>query len=358
LPHGTTDAAASTAESAEAAASGSPHPVFTVVTLLRNQAPLLESVWRSLEAQTCADFEWLIVDDGSSDGADAVARRFAEESRFAVRYVRQPYRGRHVAWNRAMHLARGELCVCLEPGDSCAPPALERFLAHWNAIPEEARPLFSGVTVLSLDAGGNPVSPPFPPEASISSPFVPAAAGPPAPHWTALRAEVAKRFLFPVIPNERHLDERIVWNRVAGAFRTFCVNEALRTLAPEPGPDLGRLAVENPLGARLLHMETLELPFGVRTQWRCAVEYVRFSRHAGKHLRSVILDPPRTLLVLCALPAGWYKWLRDRWSMPRPARSAEGVFRDIRSDLRARSSLTDSSPGRGAPEWGIAPPRP
>jgi hypothetical protein len=151
-----------------------------------------------------------------------------------------------------------------------------------------------------------------------------------------------------VIPNERHLDERIVWNRVARAFRTYCVNEALRTLAPEPGPDLGRLTMENPLGARLLHMEALELPFGLRTHWRGAVEYVRFSRHAGMQLRSVILDPPRTLLVLCALPAGWCKWLRDRWSKPRPAQSAEGVFRD----------LTDSSPGRGAPEWGIAPPRP
>ena len=352
MPHATTEAPASPADSAEAAASGSPHPVFTVVTLLRNQAPLLESVWCSLRAQTHPDFEWLIVDDGSSDGADAIAGRFVQEARFPVRYIRQPCRGRHVAWNRAMHLARGEFCVCLEPGDSCAPSALKRFLEHWNHIPQEARPLFSGVTVLSLDADGNPVSPPFSPEASISSPFVPAAGRRPG-HWTAVRAEVAKRFLFPVIPNERHLDERIVWNRVARAFRTYCVNEALRRLAPEPGPDSARLALQNPLGERLLHMETLELPFGLGIHLRGAAEYVRFSLHAGKPLRSVILDPPRTLLVLCALPAGWYKWLRDRCSMPRTAPLAEGVF----PELPPRGSPTDSSAGRGAPERGIAPAR-
>ncbi len=329
MPHVITDTPASTAVSAEAAASGSPDPLFTVVTLLRNQAPLLESAWQSLRAQTCADFEWLIVDDGSSDGADAVARRLSEESRFSVRYIRQPCRGRHVAWNRAMHLARGEFCVCLEAGDSCVPSALERFLWHWHAIPEQARPLFSGVTVLSLDPGGFPAGPPFTPEASISSPFVPAARRPPAMHWTALRADVAKRFLFPVIPNERHLDERIVWNRVAQAFRTYCVNEALRTPGRDRGPDPGRLAIENPLGARLLHMETLGYPFGLGMHLRGAVEYVRFSRHAGKHLRSVILDPPRTLLVLCALPAGWFKWLQDRWTQPAP--SAAGIFWDLRT---------------------------
>ena len=312
MTHCLVSAAASPVESADAGPRGSTHPIFTVVTLLRNQAPLLETVWTSLGRQTLVEFEWLIVDDGSSDAADAAVARLAAGSPFPIRYVRQPWRGRHVAWNRAVHLARGEFCVCLDPGEICAPTALARILACWNAIPEEVRPLFSGVTVLSLDPDGFPAGPPFPPEASIESPF--ALAGRPrwTRRWTALRAEVAKRFLYPVIPNERYIDERILWNRIAAAYRTFCVNAALRTLAEGPPPDRERLAVENPIGARLFYMEILGLRLSPGELARGAVDYVRFSFHAGKRVRGIILDPPRTLPVLFLLPAGWLRYVYDR----------------------------------------------
>ena len=45
---------------------------ITVFTPTYNRAYILENLYRSLQRQTCTDFEWLVVDDGSSDNTQAL----------------------------------------------------------------------------------------------------------------------------------------------------------------------------------------------------------------------------------------------------------------------------------------------
>ena len=104
--------------------------VFTVFTPTYNRAYTLHRVYESLKAQTYRDFEWLIVDDGSNDNTRELIQKWQNESLFSIRYIYQQNSGKHIAFNRAVREAKGELFLTLDSDDACVEEALERFKYH------------------------------------------------------------------------------------------------------------------------------------------------------------------------------------------------------------------------------------
>src|SRR6266705_680676 len=127
---------------------------FTVFTPTYNHAYTLHRVYESLCVQTYRNFEWLVVDDGSSDDTRKLIDTWEQQARFPLRYIYQPNQGKHVAFNRGVREARGELFLCLDSDDGCVPKALERLKYHWDQIPFSQRHRFSAVTALCIDELG------------------------------------------------------------------------------------------------------------------------------------------------------------------------------------------------------------
>ena len=80
-------------------------PLFTVFTATYNRAHTLPRVLECLEAQTLRDFEWLIVDDGSTDGTQELVDSWRSRTDFPIRYEYQQHAGKHVAFNRGVQEA-------------------------------------------------------------------------------------------------------------------------------------------------------------------------------------------------------------------------------------------------------------
>src|SRR5216684_1317229 len=108
--------------------------VFTVFTPTFNRSLTLSRVYESLRLQTFRDFEWLIVDDGSTDGTKGLVEKWQAESAFAIRYIYQENQGKPAAFNHGVQEARGELFLTLDSDDACVPQALERLKCHWDGI--------------------------------------------------------------------------------------------------------------------------------------------------------------------------------------------------------------------------------
>jgi glycosyltransferase involved in cell wall biosynthesis len=299
-------------------------PLFTVLTPTFNRAHTLSRVWDSLRAQTFDAFEWLVVDDGSTDGTAELIRGWAAVSPFPVRYVRQENRGKHVAMNRGVELAAGELIVNLDSDDACVPTALERFAFHWRSIPEARRSAFYGIVAHCVDDSGHRIGDPFPAAVvdarGLDCRYLWRARG---EKWGPVRTDLMRAMPFPEKPERMRIPESVVWDRLGQVYLARFVNESLRIYHQEPGigslgspGDPARYAWGSMLQHRIVLDEHLEyLRAAPLTFLLAAAHYVRFSLHAGvggvEQRRALTHRGARWLWWLGA-PAGWLAYSVDR----------------------------------------------
>ena len=207
-------------------------PLFTVFTPTYNRELVLHRVYESLMMQTFHDFEWLVVDDGSTDGTRALIDAWKDDSAtwFLIRYVWQENQHKKSAHNYGVREARGMLFLPFDSDDRCTPVALEQFAYHWFAIPESERNKFSSVTVLCDYEDGSIVGDRFPCEEWIDSDSLEIfyRHGITGEKWGFTRVDVLKQFPFPEeIPG--YVPEGVVWSQIARSYKTRFVNKVLRT---------------------------------------------------------------------------------------------------------------------------------
>jgi glycosyltransferase involved in cell wall biosynthesis len=206
-------------------------PFFTVFTPTYNRAHTLHRVFESLSAQTFRNFEWLVVDDGSTDDTPELIASWTKTADFPIRYLRQPHSGRHIAYNLAIREARGEMWTSIDSDDAIVPHALERIRDLWLEIPELERSNFYSVAGLCRDQHGRMISRPFP-----TSPFdvdvreyfflLRRYRG---EKWGAGPMEPTRRFPFPQIAGTSFIPEGVNGLQMARACRTIrFVNEVFR----------------------------------------------------------------------------------------------------------------------------------
>ena len=83
--------------------------MITIVTPTYNRAYILPEAFQSLRTQTSFDFEWIIVDDGSSDNTEEVVKEWlSQDLPFSMRYYKQENGGKHRAVNRGVMMAEYE----------------------------------------------------------------------------------------------------------------------------------------------------------------------------------------------------------------------------------------------------------
>lgn len=110
-------------------------PLFSLVVPTYNRRQLLERTLQSVWAQDCADYELIVVDDGSDDGS----REYLSGLGNRIVYIPQDHRGPGVARNAAIARASGEYLAFLDSDDLLMPWALSTYAA---VIAQAARPAF------------------------------------------------------------------------------------------------------------------------------------------------------------------------------------------------------------------------
>lgn len=107
--------------------------LITVFTPTYNRKHLLSNCYESLKRQTCRDFLWLIVDDGSDDNTEALVQQWmTEDNGFAIRYIYKTNGGLHTAYNTAIEAMDTELALCVDSDDYLLDDAIERVLTCWK----------------------------------------------------------------------------------------------------------------------------------------------------------------------------------------------------------------------------------
>ena len=288
---------------------------FTVCTPTYNRAYTLHRVYESLKAQTYRDFEWLIVDDGSTDNTRELVEQWQQIANFPILYIYQKNAGKHVACNHAVRLAKGELFLCFDSDNICMPNTLERFKYHWDSISEDEKYQFVGVTALCMDKQGRVLGNPFPVDAIDSNEIeMQVKCGLAGEKWGFHRIDVLKEFPFPEIPGEKFLAEGLVWNRISTKYKTKYVNEKLQVveyLTDGLTVSSVEIRAKSPKGATLYYQEYACLNVPLANKIRNMINYIRFSFHAGIKPQKVILESKGRFLVVLVMPIGYWFYKKD-----------------------------------------------
>ena len=92
--------------------------LITIFTPTFNRAEFLPKVYYSLKNQEYKEFEWVIVDDGSSDNTETVINSFIQDQAIVIHYIKQPNGGKHKAINTGVSVATGDLFLILDSDDT------------------------------------------------------------------------------------------------------------------------------------------------------------------------------------------------------------------------------------------------
>jgi glycosyltransferase involved in cell wall biosynthesis len=291
--------------------------LFTVFTATFNRRHTLLRLFESLQAQTLRDFEWLVVDDGSTDGTGELMSELGGRASFPLRYHYQPNSGKHVASNRAVDLAAGQLFTTLDSDDALLPQALRRLADHWSSIPQHRRHEFSGVTCLCERDGAivGDVFPASPGGGGVldSDPIAMMPFRVSGEKWGFHGTDIMRQYRFPEFAGERYIPEGLVWNRIGSKYRIRYVNEALRLYFDEQG-SITRRIVEilsrSPRGSQLFYLEQSHFAPTTRLKAKALINYIRYSLHGNL---SFAINPG----TLAMFPAGLALWSRDRGKLLR-----------------------------------------
>lgn len=191
---------------------------ITVFTPTYNRAYIIEKLYRSLQRQTFRDFEWLIVDDGSTDNtADIVAIWQHEGNDFPIRYYKKENGGKCRAINYGVDFAEGELFFNVDSDDYLTDDALEKIDQWEHSLPKDGR--FCGVVGnLGTSATETPNTPWPEPyrDANLLERYADYCNHPiDGERAWVFYTEVQKRYKYPEFEGENFITPAVSWNRMA-----------------------------------------------------------------------------------------------------------------------------------------------
>jgi glycosyltransferase involved in cell wall biosynthesis len=291
-------------------------PAVTVLTTTYNRSALLSRLHESRLRQTFREFEWLIVDDGSSDATAVVVAELAEKSGFEARYLHQPNRGKHAALNAGVAAARGRYCAVIDSDDWYEPEALAVLISEWRALPAPVE--FAEVQGLCATPNGHIIGSRLTCAERMDSDVFEMSFrfGVRGDKIGMIRTDVLRQFPFPEELG-RFVTEALVWHRIANRYRTRYMNRVLARKEYQPG-GLSRQQPRRTIDhARMYHVFFKEIvqtprPIPVRQRYRADANWVRNGLLAGQPLRADWRQAPSRLLFLLGLPTGAALALRDR----------------------------------------------
>ena len=105
---------------------------ITVFTPTYNRADKLTRLYKSIVRQKGCSFEWVVIDDGSTDGTKDLVEKWMRDGLVDIKYFWQENGGKMQAQNRGAKIAVGELFVCIDSDDALADNALLAIVSAWK----------------------------------------------------------------------------------------------------------------------------------------------------------------------------------------------------------------------------------
>lgn len=202
------------------------NPILTIITPTYNRKDLLKKCYQSLLYQTCFDFEWIIVDDGSTDGTkEEFSALSGEELSFPVFYVWKENGGKHTALNASHPYIHGEYILLLDSDDVLTENAVELVLNGWKDYENNTE--IGMVIFLKQLTDGSIVAKGAQEQVPLDVLNNKRICNVTNDCCEIIRAELFLKYPFPVFEGEKFLAETALWYRVGLNAKCIYINRPI-----------------------------------------------------------------------------------------------------------------------------------
>lgn len=194
--------------------------MITVFTPTYNRAYIISNLYYSLKNQTDKDFEWLVVDDGSSDNTEELFSQWLNDNNeFTIRYYKKENGGKHRAVNYGLDLAYGEYFFVVDSDDYLTNDAVEKLNIWMNEIKDSD--LIMGVVANRGYSSTETVNHFFK-EEFLDMPLLECNYYQQEGEFVlngeralCFKTEFHRKYKYPEFDNEKFVTEAIAWNRMS-----------------------------------------------------------------------------------------------------------------------------------------------
>ncbi|MRT93426.1 glycosyltransferase family A protein [Ancylomarina sp. 16SWW S1-10-2] len=284
---------------------------ITIFTPTYNRVALLPRAYDSLKRQTCKNFEWLIIDDGSQDETRALIESYILENEIDIVYIYQENRGQYFATNTAITNANSELFAFLDSDDYLADNAIERLIYFFEKI--KSNDEFAGVAGLKAYFDGSCVGGEVDYDTldctNIDYRYKYKYTG---DKYECFKTKLIKEHLFPIFEG-KYAPNALLWNRMSHKKMLRFFNEKLYFCEYEPG-SMSSTIVQNRQStpdAYLLHYSELskyKIPLWYKL--RAGINFWRFAPYSKKSIKDKIRQIG-VLNTLISIVPGFFMFLKD-----------------------------------------------
>lgn len=198
--------------------------ILTVFTPTYNRGYCLNQLYESLVKQTSKNFEWLIIDDGSTDNTKRLVAKWKKEGKIYIKYVYKDNGGMHTAHNVAYNHITTKLNVCVDSDDFLVDDAVATIEKCWSTIENQEK--CAGIMLLNIDKAKEIIGTKFPKSQFYSTIeeiyYHHKVRG---DKKIVLRTDVVGSFsLYPEFKEERFVPLGTLYLRICKEFNLYCVN--------------------------------------------------------------------------------------------------------------------------------------
>ncbi|MDE6217769.1 MAG: glycosyltransferase family 2 protein, partial [Muribaculaceae bacterium] len=263
-----------------------------------NRAKTITRLYNSLVAQTFKDFEWLIVDDGSSDDTESIVENFIHENRIPIRYIRKENGATHTAYNIGLEEAQGDLFIDVDSDDWLEIESLSKISEKFTEIEKDSG--CAGIISLKSYGDGRIIGQPFTETDKKLSLRALELSGQGGERTLVFKTAIARKYPFPVIKGERFMTEGVVYDKFSDY--TFLIDNRSITTCEYQEDGLSSnpksLILKNPGGYSLYYRNRIDKATGIKELLGYIIRYNMLSGmykgddiapYSGKHRIAVSL---------------------------------------------------------------------
>ena len=286
--------------------------MITVFTPTYNRKNELVNLYNSLLKQDFKDFEWLIVDDGSTDDTEELITKLKAENKIQVNYYKQENRGKSFAHNTGVSLAKGEFFVGIDSDCTLCNGALNTINYYFQKIKNSKD--ICGMSFLNCKNGSNQiVGSKFPKDEMEETYYnIYHKCNVTGDKEMVFKTEVLRKYKFPIYENEKFVPEAMLFNRICKEYKFLCVNKTVINVEYIQGgysSNYFNLAKKNPIAHMNYYKELFELE---PSSYNIAA-YNMYSIYAKNGLFKTVKNHPSKFKSFILYFPAYVKYLQKEW---------------------------------------------